>query len=181
MTFRFRFDRTLQAAGVLLQLDEGRMAYIRLLKLLYIADRELLAETGRTLTGDTAVAMRNGPVLSRVYDLIKGVASQPEEWGEHIRTIHYSVELKKDPGKGKLSKGDLEKLNEVTERFRHMDDWELSEHTHDFSEWKTRFELAPSSPILWEEILKAQGKEEWVKIVERDEASQRYLDSLFGA
>ena len=76
MTFRFDFLKTLQASGVLLQLDANRMAYIRLLKLLYIADRELLAETGRTLTGDEAVAMKNGPVLSRVYDLIKGVGAE---------------------------------------------------------------------------------------------------------
>ena len=66
MTFRFDFDKTLQAAGVLLSLDGDRMEQIRLLELLYIADRELLAETGRTITGDRAVAMRHGPVLSQV-------------------------------------------------------------------------------------------------------------------
>ena len=42
MTFRFDFEKTLQAAGVLLNLDGSRMDRIRLLKLLYIADRELL-------------------------------------------------------------------------------------------------------------------------------------------
>ena len=52
MTFRFDYDKALQAAGVLLSLDGDRMERIRLLKLLYIADRELLAETGRTITGD---------------------------------------------------------------------------------------------------------------------------------
>ena len=51
MNFRFDFHKTLQASGVLLSLDANRMAYIRLLKLLYIADREWLAEAGRTITG----------------------------------------------------------------------------------------------------------------------------------
>ena len=77
MTFRFSFEKRLQAAGVLLGLDGDRMERIRLLKLLYIADRELLAETGRTITGDRVVAMDHGPVLSQVYDLIKGQASRP--------------------------------------------------------------------------------------------------------
>jgi uncharacterized phage-associated protein len=72
MTFRFDFEKTLQAAGILLSLDGLRMDRIRLLKLLYIVDRELLVQAGRPLTGDVAVAMNYGPVLSRVYDLIRG-------------------------------------------------------------------------------------------------------------
>jgi hypothetical protein len=108
MTLRFNFEKTLQGAGVLLHLDADRMAYIRLLKLLYIADRELLAETGRSMTGDEAVAMKNGPVLSRIYDLIKGVGPKFQEWGDFIHTNYYSVELMKDPGRGKLSKSEIE-------------------------------------------------------------------------
>jgi hypothetical protein len=65
MTFRFKFERSLQAAGVLLGLDGNRMQRIRLLKPLYIADRELLSETGRTITGDRGVDMDHGPVLAR--------------------------------------------------------------------------------------------------------------------
>jgi uncharacterized phage-associated protein len=53
MHFHFDFDKALQAAGVLLDADDNRMEAMRLLKLLYITDRELLAETGRTLTGGT--------------------------------------------------------------------------------------------------------------------------------
>jgi uncharacterized phage-associated protein len=181
MTLRFDFLKTLQASAVLLQLDANRMAYIRLLKLLYIADRELLAETGRTLTGDEAVAMKNGPVLSRVYDLIKGVSPRSEEWSPFIDRVHYSVELKQDPGRGKLSKGEIEKLTEVTERFRTMDDWELSEYTHEFPEWKKHHEPGASTPIPWQEMLEAQGKAELVELVERNEAAHQYLDTLFGA
>jgi uncharacterized phage-associated protein len=180
MTFRFDFDKTVQGAGVLLRLDANRMAYIRLLKLLYIADRELLAETGRTITGDEAVALKNGPVLSRVYDLIKGVGPNSLEWNDHIHTMHYSVELKRDPGWGKLSKAEIEKLTEVTERYRTMDDWELSEHTHEFPEWKKHHEPGASIPIPWREMLEAQGKAELSEIVERNEATRQYLDNLFG-
>jgi uncharacterized phage-associated protein len=179
MIFRFDFDKTLQAAGVLLRLDGDRMASIRLVKLLYIADRELLAETGRTITGDEAIALKNGPVLCRVDDLIKGVGPKTEQWNDFIHTVHYSVELKKDPGWGKLSKAEVEKLTELTERFRTRDDWELSEYTHEFPEWKNHHETGISTPIPWQEMLEAQGKAELVEIVERNEAARQYLDSLF--
>ena len=64
MNFRFNFERALQASAYLLRLDGKRMGYLRLLKLLYIADREWLAETGESITGDRAYAMKYGPVLS---------------------------------------------------------------------------------------------------------------------
>ncbi len=181
MNLRFDYEKTLQASGVLLSLGADRMAYIRLLKLLYIADREWLAEAGRTITGDEAVAMKNGPVLSRVYDLIKGVAPRADDWNAYIRRVDYSVELKGDPGRGKLSKGEIEKLTEVSERFRAMDDWELSEHTHEFREWRDHFRPDASTPIPWREMLEAQGKAGLIEIVERNEAAHQYLDSLFGA
>jgi uncharacterized phage-associated protein len=180
MNFRFDFHKTLQASAVLLDLDANRMAYVRLLKLLYIADRELLAETGRTITGDTAVALKNGPVLSQVYDLIKGVAPKSQAWSDYIHRVDYLVELKGDPGRGKLSKGEIEKLTEVSERFRTMDDWQLSEYTHEFPEWKKHHEPGASTPIPWQEMLEAQGKAELVEIVERNEAARLYLDTLFG-
>lgn len=177
MNFRFDHEKTLQASAVLLSLEADRMEYIRLLKLLYIADREWLAEAGRSITGDEAVAMQNGPVLSRVYDLIKGVAPRADDWNACIRKVDDSVEWKQDPGRGKLSKGEIEKLIEVSERFRSMDDWELSEHTHEFPEWQHHYQPDASTPIPWREMLEAQGKADRIEIVERNEAA----DSLFGA
>ncbi len=49
MELRFDFDKSLQAVAYLLYLEEGRMPYIRLLRLLYIAERELLAHRRRHL------------------------------------------------------------------------------------------------------------------------------------
>src|SRR6266480_2169456 len=59
-----------QAASVLLKEEGGRMSRLRLLKLLYIADRESIAETLRPITGDEVVAMDHGPVLSMTYRFI---------------------------------------------------------------------------------------------------------------
>ena len=139
MHFRFNFERTLQASACLLRLDRKKMSYLRLLKLLYIADREWLAETGESITGDRAYAMKQGPVLSTVYDLIKGNGSRAGEWDDFIHTEGYAVELVADPGRGELSKGIVEKLAEVTERYHQIDDWELSERTHEFKEWADHF------------------------------------------
>jgi uncharacterized phage-associated protein len=155
------------------------MSSLRLLKLLYIADREWLAETGEPITGDRACAMKYGPVLSSVYDLIKGNGSKAGVWDDHIHTDGYAVELVADPGRGELSRGIVEKLTEVSERHRHMDDWELSERTHGFKEWIEHYH-GDATPIPWQSILLAQDKPEMVAVVERDETARQALDGIFG-
>ncbi len=179
MHFRFKFERALQASACLLRFDRKKMSYLRLLKLLYIADREWLAETGESITGDRVYAMKQGPVLSTLYDLIKGNGTRAGEWDDFIHTDGYAVELVADPGRGELSKGIVEKLAEVTERYHQIDDWELSEHTHGFKEWVDHFK-GSASPIPWQDILVAQDRPDMVAVVERDEAARQVFEDVFG-
>ena len=69
MEFVFNDRKTAQAAAWLLDRQEGRMPYLKLIKLLYLADRQSLIESGYPITGDRLVSMDRGPVLSRVLDL----------------------------------------------------------------------------------------------------------------
>ena len=179
MHLRFQFERTLQASAYLLRLDGKRMPYLRLLKLLYIADRESLAETGESITGDRAFAMEYGPVLSNVYDLIKGIGSKAGIWDDTIHSQGYAVELVSDPGRGELSRTVVEKLTEVTERYRNVGDFELSKLSHDFPEWAEHYN-GPSNPIPWQDILSAQGKTEMIAAVEQDERARQVFDDFFG-
>ena len=178
----YNLTRTIQAAAVLLQETRAcRMSYMRLLKLLYIADRELLAETGRSITGDHAIAMKYGPVLSRTYDMIKGESSRADQWETYIHRDGYEVELRGVPGRGKLSKGEIQKLREVTERYRHLCDFDLSELTHAFEEWQRNYdEKNPRHYIAWQQILEAQKKPEMIAAAEEDIRTRLALDQVLG-
>ena len=88
--------------------------------------------------------------------------------------------LKSDPGRSQLSKREIEKLTEVTDRYRGLDDSELSELTHTFAEWDRHYQTDTPTPIPWEDMLQAQGKPELIEIAESDEAARRDLDGLFG-
>lgn len=180
MRFRFNFAKTLQASAVLLRRDGKRMSRLRLLKLLYIADRELLGAKGRTITGDRVVAMRYGPVLSQTYDLIKGLEARANEWDEFIHSDGYAIELRRDPGLDDLSKAEIAKLQEVADRYRDVDDEDLSMLTHDFPEWKNHSVSDCAEPIPWEEVLTAQNKGDILEIAESHAATSRSLDELFG-
>lgn len=181
MHFHFDAQKTIEAVGLILELEGSPVGRIRLLKLLYIVDRELLMESGRPLTGDIAAAMKHGPVLSHVYDLIKGVDQDDERWREHFESRGYRVLLKKAPGVGSLTKREIEKLIEVTIRYGDTTDDELSDVTHEFKEWSDNFRPRTSTLIPWRDILSKQGLDDLIPIIERDEADRRELAALFGS
>jgi uncharacterized phage-associated protein len=183
MHFQFDFAKALQAVGVLLEYEKcRRMSYMRLLKLLYVADRESLAETGRPITGDRALAMQRGPVLSRTQDLIKGQSPRAGEWDHFVHTDRYEMELVADPGRGELSKGEVAKLLEVSDRYRNLDEWLLSEETHKFEEWQKHFPGGDgTAEIPWEDVLAALGRGTLAPAIERDESDRRFFDQLFGS
>src|SRR5712691_11826566 len=93
-TIPLSVPKTIQAIGVLLRQDGVRcMNYMRLLKLLYIADREALRQTGRAVVGGPVVARERGPVLEEVFDLIRGRHRHMPLWDEYLRTSHFNLEL----------------------------------------------------------------------------------------
>ena len=148
--FPFNERKALAAATHLLVEGGGRMPYIRLLKLLYLADRASFLEYGRPITGDRYVAMKLGPVLSTVYDRIKeGV------WEGRIRTIGYDAELVGPELTGPLSEAEVTILDEVSKFCEKLDHWKISDLSHDLPEWK---ETSRNRDIPVERIFEALGK-----------------------
>jgi uncharacterized phage-associated protein len=179
--FPFNFTKALQAVATFLRRENRQcMPYMRALKLLYIADREALRETGRTITGDKAVAMKHGPVLSRLYDLIKGENILAPQWGQHIERNGYSISLAEDPGNGSLTRYDIEKLEEIRARYREMSDFEIVDETHGFPEWIKNNPGESSKPIPLEDILEAVGRGDQRQAIEKDARATTSLTQLFG-
>jgi uncharacterized phage-associated protein len=157
--FRFSPEKAVQAAAFLLRRERGhRMNYMRLLKILYIAEREILAESGKPLTGSRVVAMQRGPVLEDVLHLIRGTHGDIASWSPYIQVDRYNLEMIADPGVGSLSKYVSRKLDEVAGRYDSLDEWEMVEVTHGLEEWKRndRGESCQEIPLL--HILEAVGR-----------------------
>ena len=74
------------------------MNYMRLLKVLYIAERENLAESSTPLTGSTVIAMKQGPVLEDVLHLIRGEHSATDKWAAYIQVDRYHLEWSRTRG-----------------------------------------------------------------------------------
>jgi uncharacterized phage-associated protein len=181
MYFRFGTRKIVEAAATLLRTEAGRrMSYLRLLKLLYIADRESLRETGRPIVGTRPVAMAQGPVLSEVYDLIKGEHSDEPVWFEFIRKDGYEVELGKDPGVLKLSRYEIGVLTRTAEENSNTDDWELVQKTHTFEEWRRNYQDGTSTTIPFKDIIQAVGRAEDQDEILRDAEQTKAVRRFFG-
>src|SRR4051794_8455100 len=117
--------KMIQAASVLATLEGGRIDRLRLLKLLYIADRESLAERGSPIIGGRVSALDNGPLHSDVYDLIKGVHEDFQDWSAVFGNDGHTVVLASGTDRMALSRFEIDKLTEVFEANRSIDTWEL--------------------------------------------------------
>ena len=148
--FPFNERKSLAAATHLLVEGGGRMPYMRLLKLLYLADRASFLEYGRPITGDRYIAMKLGPVLSTVYDRIKeGV------WEGRIRTIGDDTVLVGPELTGPLSEAEVAILDEVSKFCEKLDHWKISDLSHDLPEW---IDTERNRVIPIERIFEALGK-----------------------
>jgi uncharacterized phage-associated protein len=178
---RYREDRAAQAAARLLKLRGGRMAYMKLLKLLYLADREALVSLGRPITYDRMLSMPHGPVLSRTYDLM---ASEPDPnetsyWHRYISPpgANYEVELVEEAPADQLSRAEEQILEDVFKKFGHMRRWELRDYTHGLPEYQDP--KGSSLPIIVADLLRSAGiKEEEIEAIQAtlwDEAAVHSL------
>jgi uncharacterized phage-associated protein len=166
----FPLDRgkTLQAMALLLgQSSTGRIKYLKLLKLLYIADRETLRDKGHPITGGQMSAMPHGPVNSFACDFVRGQGPVPA-WNRYIALSGYYAVLVESPGVGSLSKYEIGKLKEVFTRYKHMTEFQLRDLTHGFAEWIKNNPGNSSRPISLKDILEGVGRGDAVEGVQEE-------------
>ena len=161
------------------------MTRLRLMKLMYIANREMFKKHGRPILIARASALQKGPVLSEVYDLVNGGRSDEAAWGRYVRNVGpREVQLIEDPSADSLSPAELEILNNVTDDFAQYDDWEIVELTHGFEEWRGNYpdpEANTSHPIETEDILQAVGMGEFAEKIVRDLQDEEDFERIFAS
>lgn len=181
---QFRFDerKAAEAAAFLIHLHGGEMNYMLLVKLLYAAERESLRRFNRPIVGDKYVAMRHGPVVSRIYDLIKE-RTMYRAWEMLFdRPSPTTIRLLTDePSIRALSPADIEMLKSAVAKYPNMDQFAVRDSMHrEFREWSDPGDT--SIEISVEQILHVidKSRSEMDRVRELDE-EKRYFKRLFGA
>ncbi len=116
---------------------------IKLVKLIYLADKYHLIRYGRTITDDDYYAMPHGPVGTTVKDILSLDRFNMSEKGfkyasKLLELIDKNNFRAKPDTRGELemlSDTDKEALDFVVDRFGKMAQWELRDYTHKYPEW----------------------------------------------
>lgn len=184
MSYHFDTLRAIQAVAVLLKESGGRHNYTSVLKMLYLADRDSIKRVGSPITGDRPYAMDNGPVLSRIYDLIKGADDDEETqatWSKYIRRDGFDVELLLDPGEEKLSEFEVETLREIFAQNGNKRLFELIQDSHDLPEWEESYiGEGTSREIHLKTLLRALGMEDRYEELSTAKIEDAHFAKLFG-
>lgn len=180
----FNERKVAQMAAFLLRKCDDRMPHLKLMKLLYLADRESMERFGAPISGDRIVAMPHGPVLSMTLNLMDGdIESTPGGWEELISDKeNHELSLKHSitsDDLDELSLADIDVLEAIWAQFGHMGKYEIRDYTHDHcKEWTNP--NGSSFPISYETVFRALGKpaEVAAELGARIE-SERSLDKIF--
>jgi uncharacterized phage-associated protein len=128
---------------------------LRLMKLLYLAERESLQEDVALMIGDEFVSMRLGPVLSTTYNCIKGQVSCAV-WNQFFGPRQGNSVIRKAnlPPARLLTKSEIQILERVWKTVGHLSTPALVNYVHDnCPEWVKPPEGKSSSPMPLEIVL----------------------------
>lgn len=165
-----------QVACLLLKLNGGAMDYAKCIKLLYSIEKEALNRWMRPVIYDDLYSMPYGQVVSKTLDKAEYQEQKVKSfWGEHLENYdRRNIRLIKECGKGKLSRAEINLIEEIYKENKDKTAEQLFDEHHNpslFPEWKDPH--GSSKKTTYAELLRVLGKNK--KEIEEFEAD---LDEL---
>mgnify|MGYP002985632102 CR=1 FL=1 len=175
----FDREKSMEAVLYIAQKIGGRKDMHKIFKTLYFADKAHLSRYGRSITGDSYIAMSYGPVPSRTDDIFKAVrgdsyfSNRAEELKGYFHFINkYVIEADKDADLDYLSDTDVECLDYAINKCKGKTFGKLTEMSHDLA-WNNTLRDREMSV---KDILRENGEnEDYVEYV----ASKLEVENTF--
>jgi hypothetical protein len=178
----FNINKAVAAASYLIEREGGSVSMFVLVKELYYADRTALIKWGNSITGDELASLRKGPIVSGIYNLMKGGGLQENlvKWDDVIQRSGNTISLRKEADKSLLSEREIEVLEDSRRTINSISgsiaDW-LHEHCPEWTDPGNS-----SIPIDPSTILRVASKtEDEIRQIEKDNDEVRHLNYLLGA
>ena len=158
MNHLFRKDVAIQAILYIAQCIERKDLH-KICKILYYADQSHLSRYGRSITGDTYIAMEYGPVPSNIEDIFKALRGDSyfsgcvEDLKEFFEiTNKYHLVPNKKSNMDYLSESDVECLDFAIDKCKDKSFAELTEMSHDIAWSNTKRDRTMSVKDILREI-----------------------------
>lgn len=171
MMIKYIYDhhKAIEAAVWTLSHQNAPVTSLKLIELLYLAERESLCHNGFPLMGDLIVSTDQGPILAQTSALANGNhdnAAMQGEWNAHIHRSHSSHQMLVSAVKSTSTKNSADKFRSLSESDRDILDTinatygtmtaaELLELSYELPEWKNPHGVP--TPINPANMLQAVG------------------------
>lgn len=159
----FQYKTSVNAILFALEKLGGRTDMHKLCKILYFADQKHLSVYGRSITGDTYIAMQYGPVPSNIDDILKAVRGDSFFSGyvSELKNLlrfdnRYIISALTAPDMDELSGSDAECLTYAVDLCRDLSFGQLTEFSHGLA-WSN---TAKDRAISVKDIMREAGDEE---------------------
>lgn len=135
----FDNKKTTQAINLLATKEGGKIDKLKVIKLIWVADRLHLRKYGRPIMNDTYWAMNYGAVGSSVKDFT-GFNVEEEE-AEYLEEYlepknKYNIKSKKQVDTDVFSDSEIEMMDKAYTEYGSMNKFDLAKLSHEFPEWK---------------------------------------------
>lgn len=181
----FNEKKAAQVAAFFLLSGGNQLELLKLMKLMYLAERSSLAKYGEPMIGDRLYSMEHGPVLSHTLNHINGLRdSSPDGWDSWVSDrADHMLALRKDINDigrelSQLSDADIEILKEVWGQYGHLTGFQLRDLTHEIcGEWEDPDNS--SIPIPYTRLLRCVGYDiHTAKALEQRMCAQRQVEAV---
>jgi uncharacterized phage-associated protein len=139
MASYFNYQKLTQALNYLAhQYSGNKVSRLKVMKLLWAADRYHIRKFGRLIGGDDYFAMPHGPVHStgkRIADEDLWLEEYLKYSRAFVRKDDYALKAISDVDNSKLSETDIEALDFAYHSFGDVDKYILRDLTHKYPEW----------------------------------------------
>lgn len=181
---KFRFDRE-KAVLVMTHMVRalGAVDKLKLMKLVYLADKAHFLEAGHPITGDLQKALPFGPVPSCTLDLLNGNSwPEPQYAFQFLHVDDNAVMLRGEPESARLSPQEMATVDRIVAAYGKSATRALVIETHGLPEYMEAFETATSqgkraAPIPYEAILRHAGDDRHFRL-RRPVVADAALDHL---
>lgn len=159
----FNMETAMEAILYIAQNIGQRRDMHKIFKTLYFADRDHLSRYGRSITGDSYIAMSYGPVPSKIDDIFKAVRGDSffSDYADNLKKYFhfvnkYVIEPNRKANTDYLSETDVECLDRAIAKCKDKTFWELVDLSHDMAWSNTR----KDREISVKDILRENGDTE---------------------
>lgn len=169
----YNTKKSAQIAAFFATQEGGEIPLLKLVKLMYLAERRFMEQFDASMLRDHLVSMDHGPVQSITLNRMNGTEDDSAEWSAYIADRDsYNLSVTRDnltdDELDELSKAELRVLHETWGEFGHLNKWQIRDYTHDYCpEWEDPH--GSSSEIPYVRVFRYLGKpnaEELAQIVE---------------